>query len=58
MGACRITGSSSGNKRLEMLNKRSSWVSVCHAVKQWNSSCVLQNIVDSTSLPGFHIKPG
>lgn len=56
MEACRIIGSTCGNKQLEMQNKRSSWVPICHAVKLWNSSCVLQNTVDSRSLPGFQIK--
>lgn len=53
MEACRIIGSISGNKQLEMQNKSSSWVSICHAVKLWNSSYVLENIVHSRSLPGF-----
>ena len=57
MEVYRIIGSISGNKQLELQNKRSSWVSVCHAVKLWNSDCVLQNIIDSRSLPGFQIKP-
>lgn len=57
MEACSIIGSISGNKQLEMQNKSSSWVSIRHAVKLWNSSYVLENVVDSRSLPGFWIKP-
>lgn len=55
MAACRKIGSIGGNKQLEMQNRRSSRVPICHAVKLWNSSCVLQNIVDSRSLPGLQM---